>query len=718
MADQQALVEQKTFKLNIRFNKSWWVPILLTLQSCWALLVNRYSMVTVPPFNDSTMHQQMVTFATQSLQNFHLPLSQWYPLLNMGSPQFMHYQALGAMVAGALGIVTTPNFAFHLTLYLLTSLWPLCVYFAARTFGLSPFSALASALCAPFLSSFIQVGYEPRAYEWNGFGVYAQLWASWTLPFAWAWTWRAIHDRQHLWKAVLFISLTCAFHFETGYSAFAAVLVFLAVEKSDFKVRMSRCAGIVAGALAVSSWFLVPLLLNAKWASINNGQSSSPFALGYGAKSNLGWLFKGQYFDFLHWPVLTILFFVGVITSVVRWRRNVLYRAILILWLVLFLVSFGPTTWHSLVSVIPGHADIFFRRFIGPVQLCGLLIMGIGVSNLGVFFASGLTRFQKESSIEFNRTIRLTTRAFLVTMILLTGVPFQWRYQQNLAHGVSQQQSVEQVDQHFMNPILDYLHIKNDGRVYAGTPNNWGRQFHFGYGPMFLYLADENIPQTSTQAWAASLMENPQAQFDEKNLSDYQIMGAKYLLYPVGKNPPISARMVITSGPYVLYEVPSVHYFSIVQLSGFIDENKQTISRQSGYILRSNLFEHHVDLAVNYPSSDTLASRPLMTNAPNLGKIVKSQVHFQQNYASAVVDLLQPSTIVLSTSYDPGWVVTVDGNPAPTQVVAPALVAVTVPAGVHSVNFTYRGFQYYMPLFLLSTFSLIGFVYWCKRRDE
>ena len=63
------------------------------------------------------------------------------------------------------------------------------------------------------------VGYEPKAYVWIGYGVWAQLWASWTLPLAWAFTWRAMSSRRAVLPAVIFVALTMALHFETGYLA-------------------------------------------------------------------------------------------------------------------------------------------------------------------------------------------------------------------------------------------------------------------------------------------------------------------------------------------------------------------------------------------------------------------------------------------------------------------------------------------------------------------
>jgi hypothetical protein len=62
--------------------------------------------------------------------------------------------------------------------------------------------------------------------------------------------------------------------------------------------------------------------------------------------------------------------------------------------------------------------------------------------------------------------------------------------------------------------------------------------------------------------------------------------------------------------------------------------------------------------------------------------------------------------VVLSASFDPGWTARVDGRPATVFPVAPALVATSVPAGMHRVTFRYAGFPGYWFLFLLSGLSI------------
>lgn len=55
--------------------------------------------------NDSAVHEQMVRFAAAQLRAGHDPLTSWYPYLGLGSPQFMHYQSLPAMLTGLAGMV-------------------------------------------------------------------------------------------------------------------------------------------------------------------------------------------------------------------------------------------------------------------------------------------------------------------------------------------------------------------------------------------------------------------------------------------------------------------------------------------------------------------------------------------------------------------------------------------------------------------------------------
>ena len=117
----------------------------------WGLWSWRSELTGVPYLDDSSVHEQMVRFAVRRLQAGHLPLTSWFPYLGLGSPQFLHYQSLPAMLTGTLGLATGGNAAFRITLYLMLSLWPLSVYWSARLFDLGRPVSLLTAAAAPLL---------------------------------------------------------------------------------------------------------------------------------------------------------------------------------------------------------------------------------------------------------------------------------------------------------------------------------------------------------------------------------------------------------------------------------------------------------------------------------------------------------------------------------------------------------------------------------------
>jgi hypothetical protein len=233
---------------------------------CWNL---RSELTSVPYLNDSSIHEQMVRFASTRFGAGHLPLTSWFPYLGLGSPQFLHYQSLPAMLTGLVGTAVGPDASFRWSLYLLWALWPVALYWSARLFGLSRWVAASAAAVSPLLLSAAGIGYETKAYVWIGYGVWTQLWASWTLPLAWGFTYRAMRDRRAILPAVVFISLTMALHFETGYLAVLPLLVWPFLEPSQLWRRLCRSAVVGGAVLLASAWVTLPVILQSHWAAQN-----------------------------------------------------------------------------------------------------------------------------------------------------------------------------------------------------------------------------------------------------------------------------------------------------------------------------------------------------------------------------------------------------------------------------------------------------------------
>jgi hypothetical protein len=99
---------------------------------------------------------------------------------------------------------------------------------------------------------------------------------------------------------------------------------------------------------------------------------------------------------------------------------------------------------------------------------------------------------------------------------------------------------------------------------------------------------------------------------------------------------------------------------------------------------------------------------PRPSPARPAGTVLAESDMLQRGLAAASVRMSRPGVVVLSASFDPGWTATVDGRRQRTEMVAPALVAATVPAGTHQIIFRFRGWQDYPLLFALGAAALLA----------
>ena len=75
------------------------------------------------------------------------------------------------------------------------------------------------------------------------------------------------------------------------------------------------------------------------------------------------------------------------------------------------------------------------------------------------------------------------------------------------------------------------------------------------------------------------------------------------------------------------------------------------------------------------------------------------------------------SAVMLKASFHGRWTATVDGRPAPVEIVAPGYPAVSVPPGEHTVEFSYEPFREYPLLFGVALAALVALsVAWSPAR--
>ena len=665
----------------------------------------------------------MVRFATAQLRAGHLPLDSWFPFLSLGSPQFLHYQSLPAMLAGAAGLIVGPDAAFRWTLYLLLSLWPVSVYLCARLFGARRPAAAAAAAMSPFLVSVTGIGYEQNAYVWAGYGVWTQLWASFTLPLAWGFSWRAIRDGRHRFAAVALVSLTIALHFETGYLALLPLLAWPLVGGRPIATGARRAATVAGGSLLAAAWVIVPLLDQRPWAATNEALRGTALVNGYGAARVLGWLVSGQLLDHGRIPVVTLFAAVGLGLAVTRWRAEPGARAVLVALAVCLLLSFGHATFGSLVDVIPGSADIFFRRFMMGVQLAALLLAGSGAAWCAGRAWSAAQRFALGRRLPPPDALRRrvawrwtnprmarlrTTAAVIALVVVLAPAWLELRsFDHRNASHVAAQRRADTAHGAEIDELIALVQDNGGGRVYAGMPSNWGAAFTVGAVPVFKYLESRDVDEVGYTLRTASLMTGPENHFDELNPSDYELFGIHYLILPSGWPAPIPADLVAVSGPYALWTTPNVGYVHAGTIVGSLTADRTDMGARSAPVLSSRLAEHGDYFDIDFGRSRAaLSPLPAPSSEAAAGDVTSESDDLDDGFVAATVTMRRPGVVVLSASFDDGWRTSVDGRPSATKMVAPALVATDVPAGTHTVAFRYRGYSGYPELFALCILTL------------
>ncbi|MGA8722772.1 MAG: YfhO family protein, partial [Solirubrobacteraceae bacterium] len=293
-------------------------------------------------------------------------------------------------------------------------------------------------------------------------------------------------------------------------------------------------------------------------------------------------------------------------------------------------------------------------------------------------------------------------------------------YDRRTARAIRAQRHADATQGAQLDRLIAAIKRKGGGRVYAGMPSNWGAEFTVGAVPVFKYLESRDIDEVGYTLRTASLMTDPEYYFDERNPSDYRLFAIHYLILPAGSRPPVPARPDLRAGPYALWTLDPSGYIHAGTIVGTLPANRTNIGTRSIPILRSHLAEHSRYLRVAFdPIAGAVRPRPLPPARPparGATEVSAETDHLDKGEVAATVTIRHAGVVVLSASFDPGWAATVDGRPQPTKMVAPALVATTIPAGTHRVVFSYHGFGFEGPLLFAGPALLFAPVGWLRRR--
>ena len=188
----------------------------------------------------------------------------------------------------------------------------------------------------------------------------------------------------------------------------------------------------------------------------------------------LDWLVSGQLLDHGRLPVVTVFAALGFGLAWLAWSSDADARALLVALAVCLLLAFGRTTFGSLVDLIPGSADLFFRRFMMGVQLAALLLAGRGAA----WLAAGCVR-QLEAESRVGRPA-CPRRPWLVAAIAVLAPAWLQlgAYDRHDSAAIAAQRRADDTEGTELDRLVAVIERDGGGRTYAGMPSNWGAGLH------------------------------------------------------------------------------------------------------------------------------------------------------------------------------------------------------------------------------------------------
>jgi len=192
------------------------------------------------------------------------------------------------------------------------------------------------------------------------------------------------------------------------------------------------------------------------------------------------------------------------------------------------------------------------------------------------------------------------------------------------------------------------------------------------------------------------------------------------VLGPKGRVPPVPATLVATRGAYALWKVPSTGLVHVVDTWATIPADATNLGARTAGFMSSVLPDRGLFPTIAFAgaraAAPTLGGPPIARGAA--GAVLTERDAVVDGRVVATVRTRRTSVVLLSSSFDPGWTVRVDGRRAATEMVAPALVGVKVSPGTHVVVFQYVGYSSYPALFAvgIATLAAAGVGPWLWRR--
>jgi len=661
--------------------------------------------------NDDAEHAVFIARADDALAKGENVIDHWLPTIDLGFPEFFYYQHVPHLAVVALGRLTFGVIdlfvMFNLVRWLLLVTFPLTVFWAMRHMSFGDTAAAIGAGAASLLSADHRYGFEYDSYVWRGLGLYTQIWAMHLSFIGLAFVHRLLTQGPGLVRTALTFAILGLSHLIYAYmmAISTAVLLLVNARRATLRVQVVRLAIVAVATLLITAYMWVPFLAQIEYLSTSPYLQPEKFT-SYGAPTVLGWFVSGELFDHGRLPIFTLLLGVGVVASVVRRRRlGLSVVALLVVWLWFYS---GRSAIGPFFALLPLHDGLLFHRFIGGVDVAGIILVGIG----GGAAWDLLTHPRAARLLDRVPASRIAAAVAGIGIVLLPASSERWTYYGYQTTWLQQTHAAIAADND-LQTILSTLRRSPPGRVYAGLASNWGRTLDFGlpFNSVHVYqlLTAEGFATVAPPFGGQSLNSDLQFDFDDQRASQYDLYDVRYVIAsPAVSLPQFLVRRAVTPR-YILYEAAPSGYAEAVSLSG-----TESFRTQGALFAAMRAF-------VNGPGPETRAYARFDFPAPADGHAAAA-VPACPGGATIANEIVQParlsvdigcasgSPVILKITYHPDWVVTVDGAVVPTFMASPSYIGFMLPAGRHHVIAEYQSTPIKAPLLALGALTAIGLI--------
>jgi hypothetical protein len=610
---------------------------------------------------------------------------------------FAYYQHLPALAAlglnrasfGEVDLLTSMN----VIRYVLLVLFPLTVFLSMRWMRFPVAAAAFGAAGSSLLVTINSFGFDYQSYLWRGYGMYTQLWAMHMAFLTIAAAYRALRFGKSVWVASLLLGLFVLTHLLYAYIVGIAIVVltFWGIRRHNALQRFVRLGVIGSFALVISAYMWLPLI-----TTLGGYLNNSPYLQAekydsYGAETILGWLVSGQLFDFGRWPMLTGLFFVGVVAAILsRMKVAWVALALFVVWLVIY---FGRPTWGPLVDLLPLHDALFLHRFVGAVHLGAILLMGVGGAALWyLVVASGEAR-------------RVGIAVLLITLWFVPLINERVAYyDENTAWQRRSMVALESdADAQAILAAVREL-PRGSGRVFMGLRAGFGGEMRFQDLPFYSLLYFHAIEGLPPPGGGGSLNGDFIWDFNDQVAADFDRWNVGWMVAPADYAAAPFLTPVLETAKYTLYRAPTSGYGTFGRLiARDAHANQETLFATNLAWERGPSSDIGEYIRHDYPAK-AIGEGPLSAPACPDGTIPFQS--FQAGLLRFVAECSTDSTFIIKTTWHPNWKVTVDGEVVQDFMVSPSHIGVPFPAGRHAITAQYEPTPAKQPLAIVGLIAI------------